>query len=351
MWKKLSVVGMSSALALSLAACGSESSSTEGKSSAKSDVIEASIKDATYVISSEDDGQSVDSETGLLEVDVKVTNKTNSSIMLDSYDGVKLYDGDEQIEPENVYDTEVGLDDDSSGTIGGKKVKNVKYYFNVEKDKSYEVGLKPRTKDVEDEAEEVMLKLDTKKYDDSFEALQDPAKAVEAYVKTLYFGEEDKNYDKLVSADKEKIEEQAKEAFVDRMSTATSGTNVDDSEMNKMYDTYKATLAEKAKLEPRVVARGKDKAEVKLKYSSVSLSDVYDALGDYAKEYMEQNATYDREAAYGYAVTKFDKIMEDTDAKNSSYDMTIDLKLKDGKWEIDSSAVKDFNTAFGEGLL
>jgi hypothetical protein len=196
-----------------------------------------------------------------------------------------------------------------------------------------------------------MLKLDTKKYDDSFESLQDPAKAVEAYVKTLYFGEEDKNYDKLVSADKEKIEEQAKEAFVDRMSTATSGTSVDDSEMNKMYDTYKATLAEKAKLEPKVVARGKDKAEVKLKYSSVSLSDVYDALGDYAKEYMEQNATYDREAAYGYAVTKFDKIMEDTDAKNSSYDMTIDLKLKDGKWEIDSSAVKDFNTAFGEGLL
>ncbi|YCA45931.1 DUF4352 domain-containing protein [Bacillus sp. JZ8] len=349
MWKKLSVVGMSSALALSLAACGSDSSSTEEKSSAKSDVIEASIKDATYVISDQDDGQSQGAETGLMEVDIKVENKTNSSISIDSYDGIKLYDGDEQIDPVDVYDSGVGLESSNSGSIGGKKVKDVKYYFEVEKDQSYKIGLKPRTKDYDEEAEEVMLKLDTKKYDDSFNSLQDPAKAVKAYISTLYLDKEDKNYDKLVTADKGQVQQLAKETFTEKMDSVVSPVSLNDSDVNKYYDSYKVALAERAKVEPKVVSKGKDKAVVELQYSTISLSDVYDELNNYAKDYRKENSTFDMEESMKYALTKFDKVLKDVTLKTNSYEEQVELKEKDGKWEINSDSVESLNDIFSIG--
>lgn len=136
---------------------------------------------------------------------------------------------------------------EGSSDIGAGKVKTVPFYFNVEKDKKYEICVTPRLSEPGEEADEILLELDTTKYAKSFDEIQDPAKALTAYVDVIYLGKENGDYEKLVTADKEAVQETAKTGFKKQLDISLPDTATD-AEIEKYYNSYKAALGEKAEL-------------------------------------------------------------------------------------------------------
>lgn len=119
----MNVLALAFVLMLVLAACNS-SKETGGSTSAKNKTIEASIDSASYILVDSDEGATSE-EKGLLKVDLKVKNVSKNSISLSDYDGVHLYEGDEQLSPKTgVNSRELGLESSSSDKIGAGKQKS-----------------------------------------------------------------------------------------------------------------------------------------------------------------------------------------------------------------------------------
>ncbi|NMD72561.1 DUF5105 domain-containing protein [Bacillus sp. DNRA2] len=332
--KKFGIFTLLITVIMALAACSSTSEKT-GASSSK--IIEVSIDNASYVLAGKNDGVSEDKETkkGLLAVQLKVKNKTDSEVSISPYDDIKIYDGEKQLSPENDLSlSDLGIDYSETGTIGAEKVKDITVIVNVEKDKKYELGITPYT-DSTDKAKEVKLVLDTKKYTASFNTLNDPAKALTAYIKTIYMDKESADYEKYVSADKAALQEEAKKAFKEEIQDTFMDLKISDEEMDKQYINYKSSLSQKGKINAQTVGNAEGKAVVLVEYSNVPLNDLYDLVDDYREEYYQNTGNYD--GSEEYALSKFDVILDSIEAKDSKEKLEILMVKKDGKWTVDLS--------------
>ncbi|TYR79442.1 DUF5105 domain-containing protein [Priestia megaterium] len=346
--KKVAGLALTSALTLALAAC---SGSKETSSSAENKAVEVSIEKGSYILANQDDGTS-ETEKALLAVGFKVKNTSDSSISISSYDGVQLYDGDEQLAPkDDIHNKELDLNyDTSSGKIGSDKVKTFTYIFEVEKDKEYEIGIQPRSSDYDEEIDEVTLKLDTKKYAKSYNKLEDPAKALKAYTEVLYLNKENADYEKYVSAEKEAVQEEAKKAFREQINRIFTDPLTEEASA-KLYDMYKNTLKSKGKVEMTTAAHANGKAVVHVDYTGLRISDLYDIVSDYKKAYYEETGDFDTKNRESYAISKFNDILNALEPKESERPLEILMVEKDGKWSIQKSdRYSDTVTeAFAEG--
>ncbi|WP_071393030.1 DUF5105 domain-containing protein [Bacillus tuaregi] len=333
--RKLGVFTLFIALMMALAACSSTSEKTGGGSS---NIMDVSIKDASYILAGKDDGVSEDKETkkGLLAVQLKIKNKSDSEISISSYDDIRMYDGEKQLSPEtDVYFSDLDIDYYQNGDIGADKVKDFTVIVNVEKDKKYELGIKPFVKGSEDEAKEIKIELDTKKYAASFDKLNDPGKALTAYIETIYMDKENADYEKYVTADKAALQEEAKKAFKEAIQDGFIDVTVSDEEIDKQYINYKTALAEKAKINAVTVGNAEGKAAVLVEYSTVPLVDLYDYVNEYDEEYYQNTGDY--EGGQEYALSKLDTIISSIEAKESREKLEILMVEKDGKWTVDLS--------------
>lgn len=354
MLKKLGMISLLCVVIASLAACG-KSGEKAASGTAKSELVEASIDNASYILTGEDDGVSENKKHGLLAVTLKVKNVSDSDVTFLGSEDIKLYDGDKQFNPKrNVYSSEVDLEIDNSGDIGAGKVKTMTYVFDVEKDKTYEIGLHPNSMDHDQnqKSEEIKLKLDTKKYAESFDALNVPAKALTAYIDTIYLGKDNSDYEKYVTADKAALQDKAKKNFKEKMDGIFTENNISDSKLDKLYSSYQSFLAQKAKIEAKVSANAKGKAVVVLNYSAIPLSDLRGKVFDYKKEYWKNTDDYDPKKSEKYALSKFDTILNKLDPKEGHYDLKVLMIQKDGKWTVDNSdenSAEEISNVFAAG--
>lgn len=203
----------------------------------------------------------------------------------------------------------------------------------VKKGKTYTLGIQPFTEKSGDDGEELKLALDTKKYSKSYDSLQDPAKALKAYIDTIYLNKDNADYEKYVSADKEAAQTQAyktfKKAFSDNIAD-----DISDADMKNYYEAYKSAAAEKAKLDAGAVAGYKEKAIVKLTYSTISMDDISEKVEEYADEYLDNSEDYDSDKAKKYALSKFDSIVSSVEPKEAGDPEEVSMVKKDGKWTI-----------------
>ena len=327
---------------LVLSACSSSSGSSEkekeekkGKGSSKEFAV--SIVDASFVLLGKDDGVAEEgTEKGILAVNFKLNNKSKESIRLSTRGGMKLYDGDEESNAiSDAYNTDVGIEYEGSGDLGAGKTKTVTGFFEVEKDKEYEIGIKAESEDYEKKIEEVILKVNTADYAESFDALQDPANALAAYIDSIYLDKDNSDYEKFVSADKAALQEEAKKVFKEKVKRNFVG-KLTDAEVDKLYATYKSTQSQKAEFKTVTSAKANGKAVVLLEFSTVSLRNIYQDLSDYQMEYREKTNRYDEKATKKYLLSKFDKVVNAQEVEEGE-DLKILLVEKDGKWNVDSS--------------
>lgn len=325
---------------LVLSACSSSSGTSEKKekeSAGKNKDLTVTIEDASFVLLGKDDGVAEEgTEKGTLAVNFKLNNKSKDTIRLSPRDGMKLYDGEEESNAvTDAYNTDVGIEHDSSGDLGAGKTKTVTGFFEVEKDKEYEIGIKPVSEDYDKKIKEITIKLNTADYTESFEALQDPANALAAYIDTIYLDRDNSNYEKLVSTDKAAVQEAAKKVFKEKIKRYFVG-KLTDEEVDKLYATYKSAQSQKAEFKTVTSAKANDKAVVLVEFSTVSLRNIYEDLSDYQYEYREKTKNYDEKATKKYLISKFDKIVNAQDVEEDE-DLKIHLVQEDGKWNINSS--------------
>jgi len=327
-WVLFSVV---SVFIFLLSAC---SDSGEKASTEKSKGLEASIESASYIISESDDGVSENENLATMAVHLKVKNLSDSPMRLSGYDGIKLYDGEQQININTeLYNRDIGLDIGTGGSIGAGKSKTVLAIFEVTKDKEYEIGLNPLFDDFEEESEELVLKLDTKKYAASYETLQDPEKALKAYVDQIYYNKENPDYEQLVSADKPVLQESAQEAFEKEINKVFD-KKLDDTDIEKLYATYRDILAEKAEVNATTIAHANDKAIVEVEVSTPSLQTLYEDVYEYKSEFRENTGSYDSQEIDKYVLSKLPKILNALEVNELSDPVEVSLTKKDRKWTI-----------------
>src|SRR5699024_9603512 len=353
--KKFGLLICCSLFLIALTACG-KSGDEDTASSTKSKTIEASIEDASYILSGKNDGESIDedAEGGLLKIDMQIKNVSDSSVDVYPDMHMQLYDGDNQIDPSKASNPSFGLSVDTNNTIGADKQKTVSVVFDVEKDKEYEINIDPMPQDVEQETEEVKVPLDTSEYSDSLEALQDPGKALTAYVETIYFDKDTTDYDTYVSADKNGIQEDAIDQFSENLESSLNYTDMSDKDAEKYYESFKEAAAEKNEIETEVLTHINDKALVKLKYTALSNEDITKGLRDYKEKYAKKNSDYNPEKGEEYALSKFDSIIDKMESKKGKRELEVYMKQEDGKWMIDDSEYEMSNrlmTVFAEGVV
>lgn len=333
--KKINVLALAFVLMLVLAACNS-SKETGGSTSAKNKAIEASIDSASYILVDSDEGATSE-EKGLLKVDLKVKNVSKNSISLSDYDGVYLYEGDEQLSPKTgVNSRELGLENSTSDKIGAGKQKNLTFVFEVKKDKKYKIGLQPTSSDYDEKIDEVTLTLNTKKYAKSYNKLQDPEKALQAYTEVLYLNKENVDYDKYVTADKTAVIEEQKKAFNEELKGAFSNSLTDKAKKD-FFNMYKDVLKEKASVKTNVIANANNKAVVEVEYTTLNLSDLYSYVSQLKRAYTDETKDYDTEHSEEFAASKFKDIVNELETKDGSRPLRIFMVKEDGKWTVKSS--------------
>nr|WP_281350718.1 DUF5105 domain-containing protein [Metabacillus lacus] len=304
--------------------------------SGESDFLEVTVKDGSYVMVNNKDGISENENAGLLLVNLSLKNKTDSSLTVSPLDGIKLYKGEEEKKVRrDVFSSELGLETDYSGSIGPEKVKTMSVLFDVEKDQTYEIAIIPITNGYE-EQEEVTLELHTKDFSESFETLQDPAKALAAYIETVYFDKENPDYERYVTADKQALQANAKDAFINGLKRVAYEA-IPDTDIDKHYSSYKSVLSEKAEITAETIANANGRAVVKVQYATIPLGDSNEKISELKSEYKDRTEDYDSKKAQDYAMSKFDAVLHSLDLQTGRYPMEIIMLNKDGKWTVDTS--------------
>lgn len=325
---------LSTLLLLLLAACSSKETSKDDQS-AKSDLLEVSIDHARYVWTEGDGDYDKDVKEGTLEVTLSIKNISKSAVMVSPHDGIFLYDGDEQLNPVDAFGYDVGIEGNSSGDVNPGKSTKMKFYFPVERGKEYKLAIKPFTKNLEEEPDEIVLTLDTQKYDKSFEKMEEPLMALSAIIDTVFLGKENENYESLVGMEKEDILKDAKDAFEDKVNPKRYGNKID-ADIDELQQQYISVLEEKADYKVNLKEFGGNKALVSIDYETVPLNNLYSEIIDYSDKYKEETGKADLDESMQYAFANMGEIFDSISVK-SGMDITVTLTKKDGKWSIDKS--------------
>ncbi|MFD1066966.1 DUF5105 domain-containing protein [Oceanobacillus locisalsi] len=349
MSKKYGIIFLFLILCVGLIGCSSDASSSGGENGD----VEVEIDNASYVLADEG-GTSTDDNTGMLAVEFAVTNNNEYPITISPHDGIKLDDEGEQKSPQtDLYNDKVDLDSTFTGDIGAEKMAKITSIFYVEKDKAYEVRMSPFSTNADADIEDVTVALDTAEFSDSFDALNEPEEALSAYIDTIYLDQENDDYERLVSADKEALQEEAKDLFADRMDSAFM-MSVPEEEIDKNYETYKSLLTDEAEITTETIANANNKAVVTVDYATLPL-DLHEPVSDYSDEYIDNqdDFDYDSDEMEEYALSNFDNILNDIEPETSRETLEILMVNEDGKWSVDTS---DWNSellaeAFSEGYV
>ena len=107
MLKKWSILVGLCVLLLSVTACNSNEKASS--TTATNKAFEANIESASYILTGEDDGVSEQYESRSISSSYQSEKYVKKSINL-FYDGIVLYDGEEQLNPiRNAYDSKIDL--------------------------------------------------------------------------------------------------------------------------------------------------------------------------------------------------------------------------------------------------
>lgn len=350
--KKIGVFLCSILLIVVLSACGGSDKTSKSKGE---EALEVTIEEASYILTGVDDGEAMDEEAegGLLLIDLNVKNVSDSSVSIFPDHDIQLYDEDTQIDPSPARNHQLDLGSDSSNNIGANKQKEMTVAFDVEKDKEYEINISPKPSDYDTELADIIVPIDTSEYNDSLAALQDPEKALKAYIETIYFDEDNSDYEKFVSADKSSIQDDAVKAFGESLERTVSG-DVSDSDVEKYYESFKQASAENDEVEVAVKGNANGKAIVTLNYKALPFDDIIKKMRDYKDKYRDNNDGYDPEKEDEYALSKFDKVLNEIEAKKGTRELEVIMKEEDGKWIIDDSDMnmtERIMRVFAEGVV
>lgn len=312
---------------LFLFGCKGEETTSKGKSKS----IEVSIEDGKFILPTNSGGYDPESDMGTIILDINIKNKMKQSIDIFPESNMVLYDEDQQIDAKSIFDGALDLDMMTNTSVGSDKQKVFPVAFEVEKDKVYELEITPLA--IEEDIAPATVSVDMNEFSNSYDMLNEPEEIVEAYIKTVYFNEENKeDLEELLNVDLEEHIDDAKKGFV-KLLENMSYADVPDKAASKYYDDYINALKDKAEFDVSLKGNSGEKAIVEVNYSAFSYIDLGDLFSEHRKEYLDKSSTYDSDAADEHAFSKLNLIFKDAKAKESRHPIEIHLKKQDDQWE------------------
>src|SRR5699024_11352228 len=102
--------------------------------------------------------------------------------------------------------------------------------------------------------------------------------------------------------------------------------------------SFKDNMSDKDEFEETIIANVNDKDIVEMEYSGLDSMDLSDKIRDYKEEYRDKQDSFtEAKEEDDYALSKFDKIVDELEAKKADRDMEFLMKKEDGNWVIDNS--------------
>lgn len=330
-----------------LVACNGEKTSSKPKG--KNKVIEASIEDARFIVTSNTDSFDPEGNTGLIMINLNVKNKTKNSLDIFPEQNIVLFDDDIQIDAISVHDMSLDLDFLMNSSVGAEKQKIFPVAFEVERDKTYQIQIEPMTLDMD--AEAVTLDIDMNDYSETYDGLNEPAEVLQSFIETVYFAKEQEGLEELVNIDIEEQIEEAKKGYV-KFLEDISFTDVPSKVAKNFYDDFINALNDKAEVDVKLKGNSGDKAVVEINYEMFSSLDLSDSFRDHRQKFLDQSKTFDVDGADEHAFSKLDIIFKEAKTRENSYPVEIYMSKQDGKWTLESKfsdPLKDLRDIFAEG--
>lgn len=355
------IVLLSSILLIASSCSKNEPENAEAKpETAKSSKVELSIDSGSYVIP---DGKAVEEDTGFLALTVNVKNKTDDELNVSVSDFALYGEDGEKVSSERVYDSEGNFRVMGSESLSEDKSFTGSLVFEVEKAHTYELHYRPSLASDDEKANEIEVKVNTKKYKDE---AKDVENLVKEYVSTVFFdSEEEETNSKLkLSNDLDAERKMFKEDGVKRLQESFTSYDVTSQEAEKIVAQFQASNKEKAQVTYKYKEFFPETATIYVHPETVLFDKIdRDAL---VKQFSEENkgkyTNYSTAQQEGekYLIQKLpEKIKEtpiSTDENMAGEGYRVNLIKKEGKWELDSSkdsknySFKSLEGAFRGGL-
>lgn len=338
-------------LSLFLFACSGEE---DAKSKGKTKLIEASIEEGKFILPTNEGEYDPDGNTGIVILEINIQNKSKESIDIFPEQNMALYDDDDvQIDPKSIIDSSLDIDIMMNTSVGGDKQKTFPVAFEVERDKVYDMSISPLSANPEHDTEEVTLEVDMNEYSETYDALNEPAEVLQAFIETVYFAQENDDIDELVDLDIDEQIDKARKGYVDFLEDATF-TDVPGKVASKFYDDFIDALNENGNVDVKLKGSSGEKATLEVHYSAFSAIDLGDMFRDYRKKYLDKSDSYDTDAADEHALSKLDDMFKNLKVKESRNPLEINMSKEDGKWSFESNygdPIKEMRETFAEGRI
>ncbi|MCM0583202.1 DUF5105 domain-containing protein [Weissella diestrammenae] len=286
----------------------------------------------------------IDESKRYVELDVKVNNKTSQSIKFDSK-AFKL----KNTKTNETTDMESSIVSDSikvmsyGASVSPKSSAKEIVVFDLGKQsslKNYELLIDSRDSNYKDQ-KQVEVKLSDVKLKDTTDK---PAKALGAYISTIFEGKEALMYDKFVANDKSDDQKEFnKDAIAWMESNMFSNRSLEADAGNKLVQKLQAKNDKEAKVEYKVIEATPTTAEIEVTPTTASLQDSSDMIYDIIDAAIDSDSTSDMSydqietGAMNLFVDKFDDVLKEVKMKKDSYPEKIKLTNVDGKWKIDTT--------------
>ncbi|MGX7418052.1 DUF5105 domain-containing protein [Carnobacterium gallinarum] len=331
--KKKNLLALIVLLVVVMSGCGGKAMSNKDKEvgTSKNKIAEISIENGTYVIPFTEDGEGGSDTYIALDVKVKNIGKEQQYLSTDSF---ALFEKgeDQKITPDVGYRT--GIENFDGGKLSAGKNLNGTILFNIDSDKEYTLSYSPSSIS-EDSKNDIEVAIDLSKYEGTKKQLDEPKKALDAYIDVVLLNKENADYDKYVSTDSDVAKETVKKAFTKNFKNNTVYSyKPTDEELTTFFNKFQEIEAKRATYKTNVIGNVGKKALVEMTMKGLSNEAINEIFGEYKDEYIDQSDTYDSEKSEQYALTKYTEILEKSDLGEPRNDLKIVLTKKDDKWDV-----------------
>lgn len=331
--KKFKLVIMVMGL-LTLVACGNTTKKDSGNATTKSKVAELTIKNGYYVEPIGGDNES-GQEYLALDLKVKNTSKNKMFIFDESFYLVEKGE-DDKIKPVQLdYENKI-KSFSLAGDLSSEKSVSGTVVFAIDEDKKYDLMFSSSGYDDEGNShDDVELALDLTKYEKSKKELNEPIKALQAYIDVIFLQKENDDYEKLVANNSKTEIQMVSKEYDNMMKDTFYSYRLTDDDLAKSFESYIGNQKEAVEVELTSAGNIGDVAKVKVDFKGISSQAVNDLITNLKNEYDEKNNDYDSEKREQYAVSKLEEVYSTAEVGEPRNDIFVTMTKKDGKWTID----------------